>query len=148
MRELSSDTSSRLKTLERQTFQDKEEMKQMKIKYDRQIAKLTKNKDWLELKLSARMQCSEEYFGTGIGADNAHMPDLNSNPIWRNSEEPTQVTQLQVTLDENEAGDTEEDNTLEISLNEEEEFSEQLTQPSPVVQNLQKPARCAASAVR
>ena len=53
------------------------------------------------------MQCSEEYHSIGIGADNAYMPDLNSSPIGRNSEESTQVTQLQVTLDEDEAGDTE-----------------------------------------
>ena len=77
MRELSLDTGSRLKKIERQSFQDKEEMKQMKIKYDREIAKLTREKIRLELKLSARMQCSEEYHSTGTGANNAQMPDLN-----------------------------------------------------------------------
>ena len=148
MRELSSDTGSRLKKLEHQAFQDKEEMRQMKINYDREIAKITREKIRRELKLSARMQGSEEYHSTGTGANNTQMPDLNSNPIGRNSEEPTKVTQLQVTLDEDEADEAEVDNTLEINLDEEEEFSEALTQPSPVVQNLQKPARCAATAVR
>ena len=76
------------------------------------------------------------------------MPDQDSNPIGRNSEEPTKVTQLQVTLDEDEAGDIEDENTLEINLPEEEEFSEQLTQPSPIILSLKKPARCAATAVR
>ena len=105
------------------------------MKYDREIAKLNMEKIRLELKLSAMNQCSEEYHSTGIGAKNAQLPDLNSNPIGRNSEELTKVTQLQVTLDEYEAGDIEEENTLEINLPEEEEFSEQL--PSPIVQNLQ-----------
>ena len=55
MRELSLDTGSRLKKIERQAFEDKEEMKQMKIKYDREIAKLTMEKIRLELQLSAKI---------------------------------------------------------------------------------------------
>ena len=35
------------------------------------------------------------------------------------------MTQLQVTLDEDEAGEIEDDQSLEINLNEEELFSEQ-----------------------
>ena len=77
----------------------------MKIKFDREIAKLTMEKIRQELKLSARNQFSEEYQSTGIRANNAQMPDQDSNPIGRNREEPTKVTQLQVTLDEDEAGD-------------------------------------------
>ena len=46
------------------------------MKYDREIAKLNMEKIRLELKLSARNQCSEEYHSTGIGANNAQMPDL------------------------------------------------------------------------
>ena len=47
----------------------------MKIKYDREIAKLTMEKIRLELKLSARNQFSEEYHSTGIRANKAQMPD-------------------------------------------------------------------------
>ena len=43
-RELSLVTGSRFKKIERQAFEDKEEMKQMKIHYDRVIAKLTLEK--------------------------------------------------------------------------------------------------------
>ena len=100
MQQLSSTTGSRLKKLEREAFQDKEEIKQMKIMYDRQIAKLTADKDRLEQKLSARMQFIEDYFSTGKKADKANLPDLNANPTGRSSEEPIQETQLQETLDE------------------------------------------------
>ena len=53
MHQLSSNTGSWLKKLERELFKDKEEIKQTKSCYDCQIAKLTADRDRLELKISA-----------------------------------------------------------------------------------------------